>query len=37
MLLEFCDRGSLHRAVERRRIVARNPEGQLDLVQPADR
>ena len=33
MLLEFCDRGSLHRAIERRRIQARNVSGQMDLVR----
>ena len=32
MLLEFCDRGSLHRAIERRRIAARNGDGKIELV-----
>ncbi len=33
MLLEFCDRGSLHRAIERRRIAARNGDGRIELVR----
>ena len=35
MLLEFCDRGSLHRAIERGRIASRAADGQLELVRPA--
>ena len=35
MLLEFCDRGSLHRAVERGRISSRNAQGQPDMVRVA--
>ncbi len=33
MLLEFCDRGSLHRAIERHRISARNGDGKIELVR----
>ena len=33
MLLEYCDRGSLQRAIERGKLTSRGPEGGADMVQ----
>jgi len=32
MLLEYCDRGSLQRAIERGKLTSRGPEGGADMV-----
>ena len=33
MLLEYCDRGSLQRAIERGKLRSRGPEGGPDMVR----
>ena len=36
MLLEYCDRGSLQRAIERGKLQSRAPGGGPDLVSSCD-